>query len=293
MPNLDSLGVPEYAAGQPYHHEYDNLPLKVLAKRDEMINQVVDVQTAILQDCAGTQGTLANRLIQSIDEDGNLKTAAVDEALHNIGAHTDGTYTVSPAELSYITSLGYVVSQPVPFVRMTDAERSKLAFIQENATDLQIQILDTPSSVPSLIFGNGSNPVLNLSSSASISWNHVNPSTIMPEVTFSLTSAHEHHYDLEPLDTDFPAGYINYQAAPSITEFIEDSLRVYINGVKLNVDYEVFVPDYSALPDFATNPTYHYLKFTPDHTTGTFSLSAAITSDDIIRVDFDRSVAII
>ena len=76
MPDLSSIPVPQYAPNQPYHWEYDNLPLKALADRDEVINGEVDNQTKILVDAAGTQGTLANRLNQSIDEDGNLKRTA-------------------------------------------------------------------------------------------------------------------------------------------------------------------------------------------------------------------------
>jgi hypothetical protein len=130
MPDLNALPVPQYNSAQPYHWEYDNLPLKTLANRDELINGVVDTHSEILRNCAGTVGTLANRLNQSVEEDGNLKTTAVDDTSHNIAKHEDGSKTVSGSELSDYNNLGYIgVVNPVPFVRMLEAERDKLSLV--------------------------------------------------------------------------------------------------------------------------------------------------------------------
>ena len=49
MPDLNQLPVPEYQPGQPYHWSYDNLPLKTLAERDEIINFEVDNHGNILR----------------------------------------------------------------------------------------------------------------------------------------------------------------------------------------------------------------------------------------------------
>ena len=142
MPDLNKMPVPKYSADQPYHWEYDNLPLQALEDRDVAINNAVDQQTQILVDAAGTQGNIANRLDQSIDDDGNLKSSAIEEAMHNVAKHSDGTTNVDSEELDfYITTLGYsTMVNPVPFVRMLEAERGKLALVAEEATNLKIQV---------------------------------------------------------------------------------------------------------------------------------------------------------
>ena len=92
MPEINLISVPLYDPMHPYHWEYDNLPLRVLMQREELINAAVDINSQIIRDAAGDQGTVANRLNQSMEENGNLKTIAIDEALHNIGWHEDGEY---------------------------------------------------------------------------------------------------------------------------------------------------------------------------------------------------------
>ena len=147
MPDLNALPVPQYNSAQPYHWEYDNLPLKTLANRDELINGVVDTHSEILRNCAGTVGTLANRLNQSVEEDGNLKTTAVDDTLHNIAKHEDGSKTVSGSDLSDYIALGYIgVVNPVPFVRMLEAERDKLSLVADEATNIVVNV-NTPSLI--------------------------------------------------------------------------------------------------------------------------------------------------
>jgi hypothetical protein len=277
MPDLNSLPVPQYQSNQPYHWEYDNLPLKTLADRDELINGVVNVHQEILRNCSGTVGTLANRLNQSIQEDGNLSSVAVDESLHNIAEHTDGAKTISAGDLLTYQELGYPsISNPVPFVRMLEAERNKLAIIADESTKLTIDV-NTPSLI--LTFGDGSIDSLNLIESSSIQWTFEAPNSVKPEIKFSLEYAHRHYYDLEPITSN----YLNYSVTGVSTPYIEDSLRVFINGIRINSEYDVYVPNQQVTVWTAN-------KFTPNHLLGTFALSTAISYNDIIRIDFDVSV---
>jgi hypothetical protein len=275
MPDLSKLPVPQYQADQPYHWEYDNLPLQVLAQRDEIINGEVDNQSKILGDSAGTQGTLSNRLNQSIDEDGNLLSTAVDESLHNIAKHTDGSITVDSDELDhYVSDLGYSsVANPVPFVRMLESERDKLALIASEATNFAIQA-NIPSNIT--VFNSG---ILELSNSTTINWEFTAPNILSPVLAISTDFAHRHYYDLEPITTD----YLNYKVTSISTPYIEGSLRVYINGVRLSEEYQVYYP---------SNPvsTWSLNSYTSDYSAGTFVLDYAITSNDIIRIDFDLSL---
>lgn len=277
MPDLNGLPVPQFNASQPYHWEYDNLPLQTLADRDNLINAVVDTHQEILRNSAGTVGTLSARLDQSIQDDGNLITSSVDDSLHNIAKHTDGSMTVSGSQLTSYQSLGYVaVSNPVPFVRMLEAERDKLSLVADEATKLLVDV-NTPSLV--YTFGDGGIDTLVLAESSSIGWTFEGPNSVKPEIKFSINFAHRHYYDLEPVTSD----YVNYQVNGVATPFMEDSLRVYINGVRLSSEYNVYVPN-------STVSTWTANKFTPSHSTGTFTLANAIDSADIIRIDFDISV---
>ncbi|RTK95773.1 MAG: hypothetical protein EKK64_05820 [Neisseriaceae bacterium] len=274
MPDLSSIPVPQYAPNQPYHWEYDNLPLKALADRDEVINGEVDNQTKILVDAAGTQGTLANRLNQSIDEDGNLKSSSIDESLHNIAEHEDGTKNLTLDELEYYNdTLGYTVSNPVSFVRMIEEERSKLALISDEATNLKIQV-NIPSQI--VLF---ENETIELVDSDSIAWEVSAPNMVSAVLKVSTDFAHRHYYDLEPVTSDNE----NYTVNSLATPFIEGSLRVYINGIRISEEYSVYYP---------SNPisTWSLNKFTPDHENGAFVLDAALSEDDIIRIDFDVSL---
>ena len=99
------------------------------------------------------------------------------------------------------------------------------------------------------------------------------------EIKFSIAFAHRHYYDLEPVTSN----YINFQVNSPSTPYMEDSLRVYINGVRLNSEYNVYVPN-------NTVSTWTSNRFTPSHLAGTFALATAINASDIIRIDFDVAV---
>lgn len=294
MPDLTKLPVPQHQANQPYHWTYDNLPLKTLADRDEVINNAVDQQSQILNDAAGTQGNIANRLDQSIDDDGNIKSSAVDEALHNIAEHSDGSKTVDSTELDYINdTLGYSsVTNPVPYVRMLESERDKLSLIPGDATSVSIEFCTdsvcTPSNI--VLFDQGK---IQFQPSSFITWEvGVGPNTVKPILNTSLQFAHRHYYDIEPTLVDEVTK--EYDASGSSVEYIEGSLRVYINGTRLSSEYEVFYPKYPSNVSWTSSSSMlkgGSNKYTPDHTNGTFTLMNAITEDDIIRVDFDVALS--
>lgn len=271
MPELDLHPVPLYDPLHPYHWEYDNLPLQVLKRRDEVINGSVDNHGKILREANGTQGTLSNRLNQSINADGSLKASAIDEALHNVAEHADGSRNLTATELDDFEAIGYLLTNPVNFVRMLQAERDKLALVADEATNMTIQV-ETPSNI--VLFEQGP---ISLVPSSGITWQVDAPNKIKANLGFPVESAHRHYYDLEPITTD----YINYKVTSTNTPYIEGSLRVYINGMRINQDYEIYVPGNLTTDNWTLN------KFTADHVGGTFTLSNAITSDDIIRIDFD------
>lgn len=283
MPDLSKLPVPKYDPLHPYHWEYDNVPIDVLALRDELINGELENHAEILRDASGNQGTVDNRLNQSLEQDGSLKASAIDDAAHNIAEHSDGSKVVDTLELDYYNdTLNYPdVINPVPFVRMLEAERAKLALIASEATNITFEI-ETPSNT--LVVEEGR---IYLGASEGIEWDvtaPVPPSTsvtIKPVLTIPIEFAHRHYYDLEPITTD----YINYKVTSVNTPYVEGSLRVYINGVKLTSDAQVYVPGNVMTEDWSLN------SFTPDHEAGTFELYAAITADDIIRIDFDIALS--
>ena len=77
--------------------------------------------------------------------------------------------------------------------------------------------------------------------------------------------------------------YINYTVDSISSPFVEGSLRVYVNGVRIFEDSEVYVP--GPLVD----DSWTLLSFTADFDNGSFALSSAISEDDIIKIDYDIS----
>ena len=282
MPDLSQIPVPLYSADQPYHWEYDNLPLQALADRDEIINGQVDSVSQILTDCNGTQGTLANRLAQSINPDGSIIPAAIDEASHNIGKHTDGSVTVSSGELSDYVALGFPsLVNPVQFCRMLLDERTKLAGIAAEATNVSLSF-ETISNI--VLFEEG--PV-QFAASDSIEWIVTAPNTVQASLVISTDFAHRHFYDLTPImlpTTDLvPILHKLYQVTSTSTVYIQDSLRVFINGIRISKSETVYYP---------SNPvsSWSLNSYTEDYANGRFTLTHPITSADIIQIDFDQAL---
>ena len=250
MPRIELIDELLYQPLDPYHWEIDNLPLKSIYDRQNLMNSALDNVLEEIRDAIGTQGSMANRLNQSIDEDGSLKTDAIDAALHSIAEHTDTD----------------------EYVRMTKAQSDKLDSVAEEATNLVIQI-DT-DDINSVTFDAG---ILRVKASSAVRPVVVSPNTVKFDLAFPVESAHQHYYGITPVSEDLQNYTVSYYALP----FVESSLRVYVNGVRIFSDVEVYVP--GPLVDDA----WTLLSFTPDSDSGTFALSATISEDDIIKVDFD------
>ena len=84
MPRIELIDVPLFNPRDPYHWQYDNLPLKNLIFRQEAINSLVDNLRELMDDAVGTQGTVSNRLNQSINPDGSIKKTSIDDLKHSI-----------------------------------------------------------------------------------------------------------------------------------------------------------------------------------------------------------------
>jgi hypothetical protein len=279
MPNLDSIPAVYYQPTDPYNYVYDNLPIINLVQRQQLINSAVDLNSDVLRAAVGTQGTLANRLAQSINENGTLRASAVNSVLHNIGDHTDGTGTLSPSQLSQLTDLGYAVSNPVSFVRMTEVERDKLALISDEATALRMQV-QTPSTT--VVF---ENETVVLDDSDSVTWSLTAPNRIRAHMAVPLQISHRHFYDLAPehVNTVSP-DYINYKVTSVATPYMAGTLRVYVNGIRLGETASVYVP-----PATGPDGTWALTRFTADAPNGRFTLSRPLVPADVIRVDFDTA----
>lgn len=260
MPNIQAI-VPVYQTGlNPYHVDYDNLPLRNIEERELLINHQVDTLTGLVEDAKGTQGTFANRLNQSIDENGNLIPGAVDDVLHSIGAHSDGMY------------------DGINYVRMKDDERSKLGEISDGATALQIQF---PTISSTILF---SDETLEFQNSDSVSWTVTAPNIITATTSFPNTAAHQHYYGVVPPAQNLATP--DYQSYNIPVAIMDGSLRVYVNGIRIpdtGTSQQVFV--YSTA---GPSGSWTALSYTVNTST-TFTLSSAISSTDIIQIDFDQS----
>ena len=257
MPRIELVEPVYFAAQDPYHWSYDNLPLYNIIRRENLINLALDNVLDQMRNAIGTQGSLSNRLNQSINADGSLKSSAIDNALHSIEEHEDTD----------------------DYVRMTKAESDKLNLIAAEATNLSVQV-DTDGS-STVLFDAG---VIEIQASDSVSPIVVSPNILKFELGFPVAAAHQHYYSLTPTNDDLiDPDYINFKVNSMATAYIDGSLRVYINGVRIFEDVEVYVPG------SLTDDPWTLLSFTSDATDGTFALSAAISDSDIIKIDFDIS----
>ena len=271
MPHIELIPDVLYEAMQPYYVDFDNLPLRNIIIRQELINDVVDANTLLVKAAKVSALTLDMRLNQSLEENGDLKVAAVDDILHNIGAHTDG---------EGLDALGATID----FVRMTASERDKLSLITDEATALQIQV-ETPST--DVLFDDD---LIQVVASDTVTWTvegSMGNQRVKAHMNFPVSIAHRHIYDLVPVHNNLLSpDYQTYKVNAIASAYIEDSLRVYINGFRLSTNEEVYVPG----PTGPTS-TWYLTSFTPSHTTGKFTLNRAIDVDDVIYIDFDLSVS--
>lgn len=282
MPDIDKVEPTLYQPLDPYHWHFDNLPIQSILERENLINAAVDINSQTLRDAAGTQGTVANRLDQSIAPDGSIEVAAVDEAMHNIAAHADGTISLTTDEIDGIADdLGYIVSNPVPYVRMLDAERDKLALVSDQATALKLQVEGASTTTTF------DDETVILTASPTVTWQATAPNRVEAHLAFPAEAAHAHIYGATPVPTNLGSpDYTHYKTTSTSTVFVEDSLRVYVNGVRVNADAAVYVPGPSG-----PNGTWHLTTFAPSHSAGTFYFSRALDPDDVIVIDFDISYA--
>ncbi len=268
MPRIELISVPLFGPNDAYHWSVDNIPLQNLMRRQQLINLALDDIIEQIRDAVGTQNTVANRLNQSIAADGSLKTEAIDEALHSIAEHADTD----------------------EYVRMTKAESDKLELIAEEATDVY---LDVQNGVSTVEFDSGA---VKLRDSDTVTLTIEAPNVVKFNMAFAPEAAHKHYYNQKPVHAVAESpDFINYKVNSISSVFIEESLRVYVNGVRINpaasdatdqeiAEAEILVP--GALIDDPWTTIY----FIPNPDEGTFSLSAEITDQDVIFIDFDISL---
>lgn len=233
------------------------MPLKNILRRQNLINLSLDNLIEQIRDAVGTQGSVSNRLNQSINADGSLKSSAIDSALHSIAEHADTD----------------------DFVRMTKPQADKLALIDNQATSLTLQVFT--DDINSVDFSSGpikikaSNSVMPVIESSNV---------LKFNLGFPVEAAHQHFYGLTPVDENtISPDYQNYKVNSLSSAFVEGSLRVWVNGFRIFQDAEVYVP--GALVE----DPWTLMSFTEDHENGKFVLSTAVSENDAIRIDFDIS----
>jgi len=271
MPNISSIPEVLYQPNQPYHYHYDNLPLKNILTRIGLVNIQVDTNSDILRGASGSAGSLNNRLDVSLKDNGKLKSEAVDESLHNIGYHSDG---MGPDNVEY--------------VRMTQEERNKLILVDSNANNLSLEIEDAFPTVGNFV--ELETGVVRLMNSSTIFFDFQSPNIVKLHSIFPPDTAHRHHYDRTPAyDNPSSPSYRHFKTTAINTSFEEDSLRVYVNGVKLTTSVGIKVPTSSTSSSSTSDISWvsTYIE-TQSHTSGTFSLNRALSTSDVIRIDFDE-----
>jgi hypothetical protein len=261
MPNINLIPVPPYLPLTPYHHLADQMPIDALTTRIDIVNAQADIDANTLRNSIGTCGSLDNRLNQSINEDGSLKSTAIDNALHDISEHMDGN----------------------GFVRMTLNERAKLSLIADEATDFGIKF-NTVSGI--IAFNQG---FLDIEPSNTITWRYENGS-IYADNDFPDAVRHLHYYNVNPVPTNLiTPDYINYYTTSIASPYKEGSLRIYLNGIRLSSNADVDVPIFNGTVYVPTTYSFNEDTVVVNGmvTTGLFSLSSAINDAITISIDFD------
>jgi len=238
------MPITKYQPLWAYHHYYDNLPIEDIEDQIFVVNAQVDLNQLALENSVGTAGSLANRLNQSLEEDGSLKATAIDDALHSIAEHLD--------EGSY--------------VRMTDTERSKLSLVQSEATNLSITVETISTTLTWPTVGN----VLRLADSDTIMW-RIESGEVYADTAWAISVMVLPSYNITPI---LVSGY-TYKTTSVNTPYKSGTLRVYINGLRLNTTTLV--------------GGFKYTETSP--TLGTFTLNKAISGSDVLRIDFDQPLS--
>jgi len=265
MPHINSIPEVLYQPNQPYHYFYDNLPLRNILQRIGLVNIQVDINSDVLRGASGSTGSLDNRLNVSLENDGNIKSSAINQANHGIGYHSDGA---GPDGVEY--------------VRMTNEERNKLNLVSSGANKFSIEIEDAYPSANFVTIPYDDKETLKLRNSSTIFFDFTAPNILKAHSIFPPDVAHRHHYNLAPA-YDVPSGpsYINYKTTALSTPYEPGTLRVFVNGIKLtNVDVNVL--------DSSGDSWIPTRISSESPSGGTFSLNRALTENDVIRIDFDE-----
>lgn len=250
MPQINNIPEVLYQPNQPYHYHYDNMPLRNILRRIDLVNIQVDTNTDILMGASGSAGTLRARLQVSLNESGGLKPSAVDTCNHSIAAHEDTD----------------------EFVRMTIEERSRLDSMADSANKLYVKVAEVTFDADTLTFQD----------SDTVYFENVAPNKVTANVNFPLSSAHRHYYGVDPVFVSSSSSGSSYKTTISDTSFMEGSLRVYVNGVRLSeFPYAVRVWDGSSW-----NSTH---VSSQNYELGVFSLNRILGANEIVRIDFDES----
>ena len=259
MPRIELIDDVLFDANEPIHWETDNIPLKNIIRRQELINLAVDNLAEQMRDAIGTAGSFSNRLNQSLEENGSLKTLAVDDANHSIESHTDGD----------------------TYVRMQKTESDKLANIEEEANKLTVEVASETSTEE---FSSGK---VSFVTTPTVEVRAESGQQIEMHLRFSEEAAHQHYWDQTPVDSDITdPDYMNYKVNSIGTPYVEGSLKVIVNGVVLTKSSEVYVP--AAM----VNEPWTLLSYTEDSENGSFTLSAALSDNDVVRIDYMISLAV-
>lgn len=267
MPQINLIPEVLYEPNQPYHYLYDNIPLKNILARISLVNIQTDTNAEMLRGLAGSAGSISARLGESLEDDGSLKTSAVNDSMHGIDHHEDGG--------------GYV--------RMRDDERSKLSLIDDRANELKVRVNNNalPDEETSVDFRSSSSIFFTLESTNIIRAHHNLPSDM----------AHRHVYGQTPAHRA-PDGSSSSSSGPDwkhfktllSTPYMDGSLRVYINGVRIGPG--VRVPIFTS----STTPA-SWMLFSvagEDPETGDFELNSEIPYGglNIISIDFEIAIAL-
>lgn len=257
MPSLPT--IPLYDVLTPYHHIADNIPIKAIVEALTFVNDQVDNDAQILRESIGTQGSLANRLAQSINDDGSLKVDAIDDALHSIEEHTD--------------SAG--------FVRMTAAERAKLTGIASDSTNLSVRFNTIDGIV---LLDNG---IIDVQPSSTITWRYQSGS-VYADNNYPTEVRHVHYYGVNPIPVSDSLNNL-YKTTTLTTAYKGNSLRVYINGVRLSKDATTPVPIHSGSSYVMTPYSFgeDLQSLEGIVTTALFRLSSILPAGNTIFIDFD------
>lgn len=270
MPEINKITEVLYDGNQPYHVHYDNLPLKNILTRIDLVNAQVDINSEILRGSGGSAGSLDNRLSVSLEENGKLKNSSIDQAIHNIGAHEDGEY------------------DGVEYVRMKQSERDKLDLIQSESNKLEIEIEDAITYEDAIEHITITNGLLKFKSSDSIAMQFTSPDIVSFHSIYSPETAHLHNYEIEPAHQNASSpDYQNFVTTSINTPFKEGTLRVYINGFRIsNSPIKVLIGN-----DPTNSSSWRDIFIQSlNKDDGTFSLSTPITSADLILIDFDQEL---